>query len=474
MPLRIYNSLNQAKEEFSPLERGKVRMYVCGVTVYDDCHLGHARAAVVFDVIYRYLKYLGYEVTYIRNFTDIDDKIIKKAQETGEDWKALTQRYIQSYKDVMARLGVEEPSAEPLATNHIDDMLDLIKRLEQNGLAYEAGGDVFYSVRKLSDYGKLSHKKIDELDVGARIGVDERKADPLDFVLWKAAKPGEPQWASPWGEGRPGWHIECSAMSMKYLGDSFDIHGGGRDLIFPHHENEIAQSEGATGKPFARYWIHNGFVNINAEKMSKSLGNIRSIPAILEQWDPEVVRYFLLSANYGSPLDFTDKAMEDAESSLTRFYEMLVRLGDSPSGADAISIDWKQIMENGMNDDFNSPAVIGGVFEAVREINRQLDAGKQFSSDARTEFSQGVQLVHEVLGVFGSDPVDFLARRKKMKSEQAGISEEDVLKLIDERIAARSSKDWKRADEIRDQLDELNVRIKDNPDGTTSWSFESR
>lgn len=470
MTLKIYNSLSQKKEPFEPLEKGKVRMYVCGITAYDECHLGHARAAVVFDVICRYLKYLQYEVTFIRNFTDIDDKIIKKANETGLSCAEISERYIRSYTEQMTRLGVLPPTREPMATDHITEMIRLISDLEKRGLAYRSGSDVFYEVRKFRGYGKLSHKKIDDLESGARVEIDEKKKDPLDFVLWKGSKPGEPKWSSPWGEGRPGWHIECSAMGVKYLGKKFDIHGGGRDLIFPHHENEIAQSEAATGEaPFVKYWIHNGFVNINAEKMSKSLGNIRSTAAILDRWDPEVVRYFLISNHYASPLDFTDEAMANAQEALSRFYETLNRLRESPVGKDHLAFDPKKALEEGMSDDLNTAVVIGRLFETVREINKRLDGGKRFSADSREEILKGMTEIGKILGVFGSDPADFLHRRKKKGLSKAAIGEEEIQSLIVERNKARLKKDFRRADEIRTHLASKGILLKDNPDGTTGW-----
>ena len=305
MALRIYNTLTGKKEEFVPLHEKRVGMYVCGVTVYDLCHIGHARSAIVFDAIYRYLGYRGYEVTFVRNFTDIDDKIIKRANEEGVDCKAIAEKYIDEFNMDMGKLGFEKPKFEPKATEHIPEMIELISTLIEKGYAYQSGGDVFFSVEKFKDYGKLSKRNLEEMQAGARVGIDEKKENPLDFALWKASKPGEPSWESPWGKGRPGWHIECSVMSQKYLGETFDIHGGGKDLIFPHHENEIAQSEAATGKPFARYWIHNGFVNINKEKMSKSLGNILTLKEIFKDWRPEAIRLFLLSSHYRSPVDFS-------------------------------------------------------------------------------------------------------------------------------------------------------------------------
>jgi cysteinyl-tRNA synthetase len=474
MPLKIYNVLTHKKEAFEPIEKGKVSMYVCGITPYDECHLGHARAAVVFDVIFRYLKYSGFDVTYVRNYTDVDDKIIKRANETGQKWSDISQKYIASYQAAMKKLGVESPTQEPLCTDNISSMIDLISRLIERDRAYVSGGDVLYRVRKFSGYGKLSGKKLDELTAGARVEVDEKKEDPLDFALWKAAKPGEPSWDSPWGKGRPGWHIECSAMSMKILGEQFDIHGGGRDLAFPHHENEIAQSEGATGKePFARYWIHNGFVNINAEKMSKSLGNFRSIPAILEQWDPEVVRYFLLSAHYASPLDFTEDAMTSAREALARVYETLARFYDAQEGSDAGPIlDANEILREGMDDDFNTTIVVGRVFETIRQLNKVLDEGKKPSVAAKASLWSELRKISETTGLFGSQPKEFLERQKKIGLKSSSITEPEILKLLEDRKAARKAKDFKQSDTIRDELAAQGVQIKDNPDGSTSWEIK--
>ena len=323
MALRIYNTLTGKKEDFVPLHENRVGLYVCGVTVYDLCHIGHGRSAVVFDTIYRYLRYRGYEVTYVRNFTDIDDKIIKRANDEGVDFKAIAEKYIEEFNIDMGRLGLEKPSVEPKATEHIPEMIQLISILVEKGFAYQRNGDVFFSVERFKDYGKLSKRNLDEMQAGARVEIDEKKENPLDFALWKASKPGEPSWESPWGKGRPGWHIECSVMSQKYLGETFDIHGGGKDLIFPHHENEIAQSEAATGKPFVRYWIHNGFVNINKEKMSKSLGNILTLKEIFKDWHPEVIRLFLLSHHYRSPLDYSVDSLSEAKAGLDRFYTTL-------------------------------------------------------------------------------------------------------------------------------------------------------
>jgi cysteinyl-tRNA synthetase len=458
MALKVYNVLTHKKEPFEPIEKGKVRMYVCGITPYDECHLGHARAAVVFDVIYRYLKFSGYDVTYVRNYTDIDDKIIKRANETGNLWSDVSQKYIASYQTQMKRLGVETPTHEPLCTENIPAMTALIGRLIDRGFAYVSGADVLYRVRKFGGYGKLSGKKLDELEAGARIEVDEKKEDPLDFALWKGAKPGEPSWDSPWGKGRPGWHIECSAMSMKILGERFDIHGGGRDLAFPHHE----------------YWLHNGFVNINSEKMSKSLGNFRSVPAILEKWDPEVVRYFLLSAHYASPIDFTDDAMANAKEALSRVYETLARFDAAPEGNEAKApVDADALLMAELDDDFNTPALLGGLFEAVRALNKALDEKKNPSKAAKEDLRREVAKIFSVLGLFGTEPREFLNRQKQEGLKGATITEAEISRLLEERKTARKVKDFKRSDAIRDELAAKGVQIKDNPDGTTSWEIKA-
>jgi cysteinyl-tRNA synthetase len=387
MGLVVFNTLGNRKEEFIPSKEGEIKMYVCGITAYDLCHLGHARATIVFDFIFRYLLFLGYNVSYIRNFTDIDDKIIDRALEEKVDFSVISERYIEAFKEDMSRLGLLLPTHEPRATEHIPEIIAMVGDLVEKGYAYEVGGDVYYAVDKIIDYGKLSGKKVEELIAGARVGVDERKRNPLDFALWKKSKAGEPSWESPWGPGRPGWHIECSAMSMKHLGDSFDIHGGGKDLIFPHHENEIAQSEGATGKPFVKYWIHNGFVNIDREKMSKSLGNYFTIREVLEKFHPEVIRFFFASNHYRSPIDFSDKSIREAKAGLDRlynFYGRNLRLREAGISEidenDAIAflenseraplIDLRRKFENAMNDDFNTAAALGFIFDAVRRANR--------------------------------------------------------------------------------------------------------
>ena len=390
MALRVYNTLSGGKELFEPLEPGRVRMYVCGVTVYDHCHIGHARANVVFDVIYRYLGYLGYDVTYVRNYTDIDDKIINRAIREGVTFDKVSERFIAEFDRDMARLGLKLPTHQPKATEHITEIIDIVRTLVEKGFAYQVEGDVYYSVDRFAGYLKLSGRSLEEMQAGARIEVDERKRHPMDFALWKEAKPGEPSWDSPWGKGRPGWHIECSAMSMKFLGETFDIHGGGRDLIFPHHENEIAQSEAATGRPFVRYWLHNGFVNINAEKMSKSLGNFFTIKEVLEKYDSELLRFFLLSAHYRSPLDFSDQNLTEAEAGMERIYKALAGIdaylaeGGGALATAAASLGGAELelrekagtflgrFREALDDDFNTALAIGNLFDLVRSVNRVL------------------------------------------------------------------------------------------------------
>ncbi len=390
--------MTRQKEEFVPVTPGEVKMYVCGVTVYDMCHIGHARSIVLFDVIYRYLKYKNFAVTYVRNFTDVDDKIINRARERGEDWKTLAERYIREFYTDMDALGCLRPTHEPRATDHIRHIQELIRRLIENGYAYEADGDVMFSVERFHGYGKLSGKKIEDLVAGARVEVDEKKRSPLDFALWKAAKPGEPFWESPWGPGRPGWHIECSAMSMHLLGEHFDIHGGGADLTFPHHENEIAQSESVAGAPFAKYWIHNGFVNIRQEKMSKSLGNVLNIRDILQEIHPEVLRLFLLSSHYRSPLDYNDTSVKEAATGLHRLYSSLASLDALGGDGAADSLppaldDIRAKFCEAMDDDFNTPRCLALLFDAARAINRiAADAQRDPRSAPKKTFARWHQI----------------------------------------------------------------------------------
>ncbi|MBI2340388.1 MAG: cysteine--tRNA ligase [Deltaproteobacteria bacterium] len=482
MVLSIYNTLTRRKELFQPLNSPKVGMYVCGVTVYDYCHLGHARALVNFDVIYRYLKRRGFDVTYVRNYTDVDDKIIKRAQDEGIAWNEVSEKYIRAFDEDMEALGLEPPTFQPRATENIDEILKIVKVLVEKGFAYKAGSDIFYSVRKKADYGKLSGKKIDELESGARVEIHEAKNDPLDFSLWKASKPGEPLWESPWGPGRPGWHIECSAMSMKHLGITFDIHGGGRDLAFPHHENEIAQSEAYSGRPFARTWIHNGFVNINAEKMSKSLRNFLTVREILKSYHPEVIRLFILSSHYRSPIDYTEKNMQDARQSLNRWYSTMARIREQCGGkekgrksADEAALGNKISALNAdfgaaMDDDFNTARVCGLLFDLLHEWNKTLDEEKGVSLSVGRLFMKTVEEIGAVLGIFGSDPGLYLTVKQERVQNSAGLSTEEIEKKIAERNRARTAKDWAKADQIRKELGEKGIALKDNPDGTTNWT----
>jgi len=476
MSLRLFNTLSMTKEDFVPLEPGKVRMYVCGVTVYDYCHVGHARAGIVFDTIYRYLKHLGYEVEYVRNFTDIDDKIIKRAQEENIDWHEVTRKYIEAFDEDMGRLNIEEPTREPKATEHIDDMLKMVSSLVEQDKAYESEGDVYYAVRSFSDYGKLSGKNLDDLKAGARVEVGEQKRDPLDFALWKKSKPGEPSWDSPWGPGRPGWHIECSAMSYRFLGQQFDIHGGGKDLVFPHHENEIAQSCGFTGQPPVKYWIHNGFVNINKEKMSKSLGNFFTIRDILQRFHPEVLRLFLISNHYRGPIDFSDKNLEDASRVLDRFYEFLdaTEKKRGPLEADSISglkenLREQPLMkkfEDAMNDDFNTAVVMAHLNEELRHLNKTL-AGKKLADPAAFDQAAATfKACGRLIGLFFSPPEEYLSRSRDLKVQTLGLDVAQIERLIADRIAARSAKDWGKADQCRDALTDMGVLIEDSPTGT--------
>jgi len=454
-------------------------MYVCGITAYDYCHLGHARASVVFDVIYRYLKFKGFEVRYVRNFTDIDDKIIRRAQERGQDWKQVAEFFIQAFLEDMKALGNQAPGDEPRATEFIAEMQAIIAKLVDKGIAYPAKGDVFYAVRKFPTYGELAQKNLEELEAGARVEVQEAKKDPLDFALWKAAKPGEPEWASPWGQGRPGWHIECSAMSTKLLGPSLDIHGGGRDLIFPHHENERAQSEGAFEKPFVKYWLHNGFVNLNADKMSKSTGNFLTIRDVLAQYPHEAIRYFLLSAHYRSPLDFNEGNMKEALAAVDRVYQTLQRLeecgpgqdGAGPESAWSSVEDFPAAFEDAMDDDFNSAQVLGVCFELVREVNKFLDAGPSAShlEKYRAEVKNALARVGACLGLFAQPPQAYFEARKRFTLSQGALSEAEILQKIAERKEARRNKDFKMSDRIRDELAAQGILLEDKPDGTTTW-----
>jgi cysteinyl-tRNA synthetase len=452
--LKIYNSLTREKQDFVPIEPGSVRMYVCGMTVYDYCHLGHARVLVVFDMVQRWLKSSGLAVTYVRNITDIDDKIIKRALENNETIGALTDRFIGFMNEDAAALGVEKPSFEPRATDYVPQMLGLIGKLEENGLAYKAAdGDVNYSVRKFPGYGKLSGKSLDDLRAGERVEVDSAKQDPLDFVLWKHAKEGEPFWTSPWGNGRPGWHIECSAMSSELLGQHFDIHGGGQDLQFPHHENEIAQSEGAHACTFVNYWMHNGFVRVDDEKMSKSLGNFFTIREVLKKYDAEVVRFFILRAHYRSPLNYSDVHLDDARQALTRLYTALKGVE-----AEAVPPDWNEVhalrFRAALDDDFNTPEAVAVLFDLAGEVNRSHDR----------DTAGQLKALAGVLGLLERDPVSFLQATPAGDGE---LSPEQIESLIAARTAAKKSKDFTEADRIRTELTAAGIVLEDSAQGTT-------
>ena len=463
--LKIYNTLTRQKDTFVPIEEGKVRMYVCGMTVYDYCHLGHARVMVVFDVVVRYLRALGYDVTYVRNITDVDDKIIKRANENGEDINALTTRFIHIMNEDAAALGVIPPDVEPRATDSMDGIIRMIETLVGNGHAYQGGnGDVYYDVSRFDNYGALSGKQLEDLQAGARVAVDESKDDPLDFVLWKTVKPDEPSWPSPWGDGRPGWHIECSVMSTQCLGAHFDIHGGGMDLKFPHHENEIAQAEAATGEHFVNYWMHNGFVRVDDEKMSKSLGNFFTVREILKSYRAEEIRYFILASHYRSPLNYSQENLNNSKAALTRFYSAL--RGITPSEeSDPLSDQYKTAFHKAMDDDFNSPEAIAVLFEIVREINKShdMDPGKA------AMLAGLLRKLGAVLGLVQDDPEAYLtATATAGDTGESGMSAEAVEDLITRRISARADKNWAEADRIRDELDAAGIILEDGAAGT-SW-----
>ncbi|BCO08346.1 cysteine--tRNA ligase [Desulfolithobacter dissulfuricans] len=482
MPVKIYNTLTRKKEELRPLEEGHVKLYVCGITSYDYCHIGHARSALVFDMVVRYLRYRGYRVTFVRNFTDIDDKIIRRAAEQGVEASDLAQRFIDEFYTDMDHLGVLRPDIEPRATEHIPEMIALIEELIERGLAYASGGDVYFRVGRFPDYGQLSGRSLEDMQAGARIEVNDQKEHPMDFVLWKASKPGEPKWDSPWGEGRPGWHIECSAMSRKYLGETFDIHGGGKDLIFPHHENEIAQSMGATGKPFANLWMHHGFVTIKDEKMSKSLGNFLTIRDVLAAYAPEVLRLFIFSTQYRNPLDFTEAAMRDAESGLARMYECLARINaladGSPEAETVIGkkdrqklASLRQRFEYAMDNDFNTAQAVGLLFDAVKTLNKITRAlpASPAEDDVATLRRAAADLreLGGILGLLGQDPADYVAARKQALLDKLDISDEEIEELIARRSEARKNRDWATSDAIRDKLLGHGIELQDSQDGTT-------
>ena len=460
--LRIYNTLTRKKEKFQPIVPGKVGLYVCGMTVYDLCHVGHARVMVVFDVVVRYLRASGYDVRYIRNITDIDDKIIRRAAESGIPVGELTQRYIDAMHEDAAALGVLAPDVEPRATEVVEDMVEMIGRLIERGFAYAGGnGDVYYDVSAFPDYGRLSDRRLEDLRAGARVEVDEAKNDPLDFVLWKAAKPGEPSWPSPWGPGRPGWHIECSAMSTRCLGNHFDIHGGGMDLQFPHHENEIAQSEGATGEPFVNVWMHNGFVRVDDEKMSKSLGNFFTVREVLAHFPAEVVRYFMVSSHYRSALNYGETHLRHAWAALSRLYTALRGMpdpGDEAGERDEDDAVFEKNFRAAMDDDFNTPRAIAVLFELAREMNRARESRPLRAAALAGELRR----LGGILGILGDQPDRFL----RLAPGEAGLGDAEIEARLKARQAAREARDFATADRIRDELGVLGIAVEDGPAGS--------
>ena len=470
--LKIYNTMTQKKEVFTPIEPGKIGMYVCGVTVYDYCHIGHARVTVSFDVITRYLRAAGYDVKYVRNITDVDDKIFNRANENGEPYDQLTQRFIDAMHEDERSLNILPPTLEPRATHYMADIINLVATLVEKGVAYPAeNGDVYYAVEKFADYGKLTNRKTEDLLAGARVEVNEFKRNPLDFVLWKAAKSGEESWASPWGEGRPGWHIECSAMSTQCLADTFDIHGGGPDLPFPHHENEIAQSEAATGHQYVNYWMHAGAVRVNQEKMSKSLGNFFTIREVHEKYHPEEIRYFLISSHYRSPINYSEQSLQTARANLLRFYTALrdapvASLDESRQGQHKDNENcqaYRLRFNEAMDDDFNTPEAIAVMYDMVREINKLREAQPGLA----VLLVEELKALGGILGVLQEQPDRFI-QRGSGADEEGGFTAK-VEALIEKRLAARLAKDWGAADATRDQIADLGVELEDRPDGKTIW-----
>jgi cysteinyl-tRNA synthetase len=473
MSLKVFNTLTKKKEEFVPLEPGRIKMYVCGVTPYNHPHIGNARPFITWDVIRRYLEFSGYQVTHIQNFTDVDDKIIHAANSEGVAWDVIANRYIASYFEVMDRLNIRRASVYPRVSEHMRQIVDMVAKLVNDGFAYEADGDVYFSVEKFSGYGKLSGRSLDDMKAGARVEVDERKGHPMDFALWKSAKPGEPYWDSPWGKGRPGWHIECSAMSFQYLGASFDFHGGGSDLVFPHHENEIAQSEAFTGlEPFVRYWLHNGFITVNEEKMSKSLGNFFLVKDILEHFAPDVLRFFILSTHYRSPLDFSDERLREADRSLERLktamemWDLLEALTPGKSGEAGAALLQAAVQAKAdfiaaMDDDFNTALAISVMFGLAKELNiyqNTVVGGKDFHDQAAFSVARETYLLMgDVLGIFGGS--------QAQDTDDSKLVSQLIELIIEMRQQARQKKDWAAADQLRDRLGEIGVVLEDTPQG---------
>jgi cysteinyl-tRNA synthetase len=488
MTIRIHNTLSGKREPLKTLEPEHIKLYVCGITSYDYCHIGHARSALAFDMIVRYLRYRNYRVTYVRNFTDIDDKIIARAKEQNCSSTELANRFIDEFYVDMDKLGIDRPDAEPKATEHIAEMIEIIGELIDKGLAYQAGNDVYYVVDGFPEYGKLSGRNLEEMKAGARIAVNEQKHNPMDFVLWKGSKPDEPTWDSPWGPGRPGWHIECSAMSRKYFGTTFDIHGGGKDLIFPHHENEIAQSEGANEKPFVTTWVHHGFVTIRDEKMSKSLGNFLTIRDILSHYHPEILRFFVFSTQYRNPLDFSESAMQNAATGLERLYECVAVVEDLDSdGAEehALSVlldgDKEKIgtmeerFQSAMDNDFNTAQAQGIFFDSIKAINRSVKNLPSPPAQADIIFLKNgistLKKLADIMGLLREDAREYLTAKKQQLLSKITIDETVIKAMIAERNQCRKEKQWQRSDEIRDELLANSIELKDGPTGT-EWTVK--
>ncbi len=484
--MKIFNTLTNQKEPFVPLAPPQVGIYVCGVTVYDECHLGHARSAIVFDVLRRYLVYRGYDVTYVKNFTDVDDKIINRAAEEGIPWDRVVEKYMQAYNRDMKRLGVGVPDVEPRATEHMPEILQMIRTMMEKGFAYQVDGDVYYQVSAFPEYGRLSNRHVEDMQAGARVEVDERKRDPLDFALWKTAKPGEPAWESPWGQGRPGWHIECSAMSVRHLGATFDIHGGGKDLTFPHHENEIAQSCAVTEQAFARYWVHNGFVTIDEEKMSKSLGNFFTVREIFDQSNcpepvtAEALRYFLLSTHYRGDVNFSNLAVAEAKSALDNLYDLFSRLSEKPSPDSEPQVSlgkaltrFQKVFEDAMDDDLNTPKALAECQQLRAEANQALQEG--LSEKGRQEIREIFRQCGAPLGLFQLNENEWVFRELDFGLEQGRMrvdqecTDEWIQEQIQQRAEARARKDFAAADQIREALATRGILLEDRPDGGTRW-----
>ncbi len=484
--MQIYNTMSKHKEEFTPQVKGKVSMYACGITAYDFCHIGHARSAIVFDVLSRYLTYKGNDVTFVRNFTDVDDKIINRANTESTSPEEIAERYIAAFHEDMDRLMVRRATIEPKATDYIQEMIELCEKLIKDGHAYSTpSGDVYFRVRSYPEYGKLSGRDIDDMRSGARVAIGEEKEDPLDFALWKGVKPSEPYWESPWGKGRPGWHIECSAMSERNLPLPLDIHGGGQDLIFPHHENEIAQSEAALGKEFAKFWVHNGFVQIDSEKMSKSLNNFKTIRDILELRNPEALRFFLISKHYRSPIDFSFDTMDDAEKGFLRVYECFSEAETAlereynkklklPAEIQTEFDDLKQAFYTAMDDDFNTAAALGHIFGIVRLVNRVLEdkglRGKDGTKAFLESFLKEKDIWAEILGVFGNAPKSIIHDLRLLHAKRLNINVDEVERLLEERNEAKTQKDFAKSDAVRETLKQMHVEVRDTPNGQV-WAI---